>query len=703
MTSVLITGAAGFLGRAVLARLLRTSEARVTSVGEAPLDPERYPHRICWGSRELRAPVPEPLRAAPGDWRVSHHELSLHDRPAVSRLLTSVRPTVVLHLASLSDPDPAPGISSLIEAIVGAGVRPERVVVATDLTMRPARTRTQLVEARLRLAAQRHGEEVARVLAGHHGLPLLVARCAELLGPGAPVDSGAAGLTLQAARVALAGAPPVLYTANLERRRDRLHVDDAASALLRLATDGAPGTTCGVGTGVASSEQAVLEHVLDAVDLQGEVELRPVEDGGGADAADVSALAALGWAPSHGLRETLDGMARWLARDVADAAAARVRPDTSVERFEVRAQRDDRYIVEILPGLLGSLPERLRSLAPGRRVFVLTDTRVEALYARTVVDGLKNRGVQADLFALPEGETSKAFDPFREVIVAMHECGFGRRDLLVNLGGGLVCDVGGYVAASYLRGVAYVNVPTTLLAQHDAAVGGKVAVNMPWAKNFVGAFHHPSAVFIDPEVLQTLDDRGVAAGVAEAVKVALCGSAELFEVLEDSGRAIREDRDPHALAKVVALAASTKARLLEPDPYEIDLRRPLNLGHTFAHPLETELAYEGLLHGEAVGFGLAVCVMLGLQRGVCEPELAERILALLDAYGLPPRVARPRLVQALEHLSGVRLVRAGALNVVLPTRLGEVEIVGDIPQRDFVEALAALSRHPVVGGCVGAA
>jgi 3-dehydroquinate synthase len=251
-----------------------------------------------------------------------------------------------------------------------------------------------------------------------------------------------------------------------------------------------------------------------------------------------------------------------------------------------------------------------------------------------------------------------------------------------------------------MRGVAYVNVPTTLLAQHDAAVGGKVAVNTAFAKNFVGAFHHPRAVFADPATLATLDERHIAAGIAEAIKVALCGNEALFCLLEEGVLAIRQWRDARVLGEVVRRATRKKIELLAPDPYEHDLRRALNLGHSFGHPLETELAYTGILHGEAVGFGLAVAVEVARARRVCPDEAAERILALLADYGLPPRVPRGRLLAACARMAEVRLVRGRALHYVLPVGVARVEIVPQVGDDEIRAALDAIAWHPRLGRCV---
>jgi len=220
-------------------------------------------------------------------------------------------------------------------------------------------------------------------------------------------------------------------------------------------------------------------------------------------------------------------------------------------------------------------------------------------------------------------------------------------------------------------------------------------VNTPWAKNFVGAFHHPNAVYCDPDVLRTLSSRDLSAGIAEAIKVAIIGEPTLFSLLEQEVGTICETRQAEVLGEVVLRAAAHKIEVLAPDPYEVDLRRSLNLGHTFAHPLETELEYEGILHGEAVAFGMAIATALAEARGVCTGRDADRIYRLLAAYNLPPRLPYARVMAALKHLHGIRLIRANRLNFVLPERVGRVQITPEVEDSQIAEAIDRVVTHPV--------
>jgi 3-dehydroquinate synthase len=409
----------------------------------------------------------------------------------------------------------------------------------------------------------------------------------------------------------------------------------------------------------------------------------------------------LGFSSRRALADSLVDLLAYYQGPVA--AAARVnqrREHRQTVSASVEADSVHRYAVEIEAGLLNRLPERLQALYPTARMLILTDARVYELYGARLLEQLRKRGVQADVVMLPEGETFKAPEHYLTLIESLHRLRFDRRALLINLGGGIITDVGGFVAATYMRGVAYVNVPTTLLAQLDAAIGGKVAVNTPWAKNFLGAFAHPKAVFCDPAILRTLSRREICAGVAEAIKVAIIGDPDLFELLETESEVICAGQDARVLGEVVARAAEEKIALLAPDPYERNLRRVLNLGHTFGHPLEVQTGYQQLLHGEAVGFGIAVATAIARGRGLCSRTTLDRIFATLRAYDLPPAVLKSDLIATCARFEEIRLVRAGSLNFVLPQEIGKVEIVPEVSDAEIVLAIQKIATHPATAGCV---
>ena len=291
---------------------------------------------------------------------------------------------------------------------------------------------------------------------------------------------------------------------------------------------------------------------------------------------------------------------------------------------------------------------------------------------------------------MPAGEPHKSLDQAFELLDWLTGTQLGRRDLIVNLGGGVVIDMGGWVACSYMRGVPYVNLPTTLIGQVDAGIGGKLAVNHPVAKNLIGGFFQPRAVISNVSFLETIGVRQLRAGLAESIKKAIIASPAYWDLIEASVEAILAG-ELEALEALVHGAAAIKAELIERDPYEEDSRRTLGFGHAIAHPLETVTAYCELLHGEAVAFGMAVEAQLAAGRGLLPPARLERILALLRRVGLPTTAAElptavdpERLLSATER---IRLIRGGGYRFVLPIDLGETVIADDVTPSELRQAL----------------
>jgi 3-dehydroquinate synthase len=522
------------------------------------------------------------------------------------------------------------------------------------------------------------------------------ARLFNLVGPGQEERHVFGRVAAQLAAIGAGLRARELELGDLEPTRDFLDVRDAAEALWLLARHGEAGLAYNVASGRETRIADAVAVLLDAAAI-GSVEVRRA-DRRAHDIArhvgDIARLQRLGFEPRLALADSARDVIDYYRRDVAGACPAGPAPRAAAALTVSVAARDD-YAIEVAEGLLDDVPGRLRADYPGRRIAVLTDSRVWDLHGRAFVARMRAADLAVEPLVVPEGERSKSPERYLALVEQLHRIRFDRRALLVNLGGGLVLDLGGFVAATYLRGIDYVNLPTTLLAQHDGAVGGKVAVNLPHGKNLLGAFHHPRAVFCDPRVLATLSARDLSAGVAEAIKVALCGEPQLFQLLERDALAIRA-RAPAALTQLVRLAVARKVALLAPDPYEVDLRRVLNLGHTVGHALEAEHGFEGLLHGEAVAFGLAIATAVGLLRGWCARECAHRIFALLRAYDLPPVIPRARALGALRRLDDIRLVRANRLNFVIPTSTHSVVIE---PELDDAELLRALDFVATAASC----
>ena len=286
---------------------------------------------------------------------------------------------------------------------------------------------------------------------------------------------------------------------------------------------------------------------------------------------------------------------------------------------------------------------------------------------------------------LEAGEENKALALVEEILSWLQRVGFARRDTLTIVGGGVLCDVGGFAASIYLRGVEYVLIPTSLMAQVDAAIGGKVGVNFGDAKNSIGGFWHPRLVTIDCDTLASLPPREFLSGLAECVKVACCsGSGEFFEYLEGHVGDVLA-RQMSAVDHVVSTSVEIKWRLLNPDPFEEDLDRALNLGHTTAHALEHATGYRMYLHGEAVSVGVATAARFAEQRGMLANTEAQRIVNLLSAFGLPTGIPKDAVREVAASLSAVRRVRDGQVRLVVPCSIGKVKIVEPGADTPFLE------------------
>ena len=361
-------------------------------------------------------------------------------------------------------------------------------------------------------------------------------------------------------------------------------------------------------------------------------------------------------------------------------------------QIEVRVPREDRYPIAIAAGSTVQVAAELARRTGAERHVVLTDQNVARLHLRRLLDGYPRAGLTTpEVLIVPPGEGSKTLEQFSELLERLAAMGFDRRGLLVCFGGGVISDLGGFVASAYMRGVRYANVPTTLIGQLDASVGGKVAVDSPRAKNLFGAFHHPAAVLIDPRLLGTLGARDFRSGIAEAIKVGVIASPQLFTRLRDGVDRLAAG-DVGELTAVVHEAARIKMELIARDPYEEDLRRPLNFGHTLGHPIETDRAYVGVRHGEAVAIGMAVATHLALARGTIAAADARAILDLLEDFDLADPVGPVDGPGAVQRLAEIRMIRGGVLNFVLPRGIGQVEIVEDLDDRELLDAFERRER-----------
>lgn len=368
-----------------------------------------------------------------------------------------------------------------------------------------------------------------------------------------------------------------------------------------------------------------------------------------------------------------------------------IRMPTDGDPVVARARRDESYVVHVVRDA-DAMRRALAGFLDGvTTVALVTDTTVEALHGPALLRALRDHEVDVLARAVPAGEQTKSLATAVEMWNWLAHTGLGRRDLVLTFGGGVINDLGGWVASVYMRGVPYVNLPTSLLAMVDGALGGKVAVNHQVAKNLLGAFQQPAGVISDVRYLRTLERRHLAAGIAECVKKGVIASPEYFAFIEDQADALLAG-DLGALERLVSAASAIKSALIERDPYEEDLRRPLNFGHTVGHPLETVTGYAPLLHGEAVAFGMAVEARVSAARGWLAESTLDRVLCVLRRCGLPVSAEElPVAVRAdaiVAATDKVRLIRAGSLRWVLPLDLGDTVIADDVTETELRAALA---------------
>ena len=335
-------------------------------------------------------------------------------------------------------------------------------------------------------------------------------------------------------------------------------------------------------------------------------------------------------------------------------------------------------------GLVATLAQRIERVTGRlpRRFFVLTSAPIWALWGETFLSSFAESPMA--LFLEP-GEEYKTLKSAERLLRQMAQAGGDRGSLLIAFGGGIVGDVGGFLAAIYMRGIPYVQVPTTLLAQVDSSVGGKTGVNLPEGKNLIGSFHHPLAVFADIGVLGTLPERELKAGLMESVKAGIIRDRSLVRFMEEHADEVL-GREARALEKVIAASIRMKAEVVKQDEREHGLRMILNLGHTVGHALEQATGYKALLHGEAVGWGMVAALYLARRRGTISSSQFERLENLIRLYGPLPalKLRVPKVVGATE---GDKKNVGGVTRFVLPVGIGDAGVVEDVTAAELEAAV----------------
>ena len=362
----------------------------------------------------------------------------------------------------------------------------------------------------------------------------------------------------------------------------------------------------------------------------------------------------------------------------------------------VQVQVEQPYEVVIEQGALARVGERLREIFPAKtRFFVVTAAPVQKAWGATLTQSLTAAELTHSFVEMKDGERNKNIHAVEDLADKLIGMGADRHSVVIAFGGGVVGDVAAFLASIYMRGIDVVQVPTTLLAQVDASIGGKTGVDLRAGKNLLGTFHQPRIVISDPTVLSTLDDRQFRAGLYESLKSGIIYSADLFRFMEENRERILQ-RDMEALERIITDTVRVKAEVVSKDSHEGGLRRILNFGHTIGHALEAETSYRQFLHGEAVAWGMVAAAMIAAAMQKCDGETARRIISTVLAYATLPRV-EPRGKKIVRRLAVDKKTVNGMPHFILPTEIGKVDIVSDVPERAIAQAVDELRYLSLVG------
>ena len=414
------------------------------------------------------------------------------------------------------------------------------------------------------------------------------------------------------------------------------------------------------------------------------------------------------WVPVMGSAADLDqtrdrAVARILGAWATDAAELMAKPRRLERLGSAEPARGpaalvdtgvERYPIWVAPGELRRLPDRLQQIGlGGRRVFLVSDTNVMEAHGRTVAEVLDTAGIAGASYVIPAGEASKtqrmAAELYRWLAAERAE----RRDVILALGGGVVGDLAGYVAATYLRGMPFVQLPTSVLAMNDAAIGGKVAVDLPEGKNLVGAFHQPAAVLSDVSVLGTLPRRMHIEGFAEVIKHAFILDPGLLDTLEANARSLASGTaDPELMAHVIGRSSHLKGLIVSSDPQERGIRAILNYGHTIGHAIEQSTGYTEYMHGEAVAIGMMGAGRIAVELGLLDAAVVDRQSDLLRSFGLPLVAPGMNVRAVLEAMMRDKKVEQGKLRFVLLEDVGRAIVRGDVPEDLVSRTVQQLAR-----------
>jgi 3-dehydroquinate synthase len=349
---------------------------------------------------------------------------------------------------------------------------------------------------------------------------------------------------------------------------------------------------------------------------------------------------------------------------------------------------DRSYDIIIGSGNLSGIGEKLKSFRFSPKVAVVSNPTVFALYGHQVINSLEAAGFEFCTVIIPDGEEYKDYNWTYHILTEFLKNGLDRNSCVLALGGGVIGDITGFAASTYMRGIHFVQIPTTLLAQVDSSVGGKTGVNHSLGKNMIGTFYQPRLVWVDVKTLTTLRRRDFISGVGEVIKYGIIRDAELFDCMGKKRDEILQF-DPATLKHIIKRSCEIKADIVSSDERESGLRAILNFGHTIGHAVETETRYQQFTHGEAVGLGMRLESMLAKSLGLLKAAETRRIAELIAAYGLPTVLPEGMVAsRLLAHMKLDKKTIAGELTFILPNRIGEVVIRKGVKAEDVIKALS---------------
>ncbi len=345
------------------------------------------------------------------------------------------------------------------------------------------------------------------------------------------------------------------------------------------------------------------------------------------------------------------------------------------------------YEVFICSGLLFKIGDKLVELGIDnkRKILIISNNEIAKFFGNTLLDNLRKNNYSANIFIIKEGEANKNISTMLEIYDAAFECGMERGSLMMALGGGIVGDITGFASATWLRGLDYIQIPTTLLSMVDSSVGGKTGVNHPKGKNLIGAFNQPKAVFIDPDTLKTLPPREFRAGMAEIIKYGVINDEFLFEYLESKNNLENIlNLDNERLVKIIKKSVEIKSEIVSKDEKEKGIRAFLNYGHSFGHVIENLCGYGEYLHGEAISIGMRIAGEIALDRGLWSKNENIRQNNLIKSYGLPIEIPKLNRSDVVRILMGDKKVQGGKMRFILPKGIGNVDIYDDVIEKEFI-------------------